>query len=285
MTAIDCDEAGLLMCPEIDGELEVANSVSLSKHLNGCSACSETFEQLTDLSRKARTYADQLVVPVDLEKNINAALKRSQSSSGGGQLLKLFSIAAVSIAAIGIIVISVQKMPTTSKTTTIATVPTTVGTATTPASTATTASPQSVDNLVAETGHAAQYKGPSSFKVIERKKPATSDAKTTKPFNFRSMSQFRVASIDTFVGPDGRQIVRTCYQLIGKNHVCVDRYEMPIGLLAIEGAAVEQINGKTAHCEKIGDQTVICMQEDGRDVVYASGASKKDLLAWLDRKA
>ena len=258
MKNIDCEEACLLMCPEIDGELEVANTVSLTKHMNTCTSCSENFELLVSVSRRVHGYADQLSVPVDLEKNVHAALNKFQSDAKTGQLLRLLSIAAVAIVALGLLTLTIFRPAPSSA--------------------------ETVESLVAETGHAANYKGQSSFKTLSSNHPKPADMKGDKPFGAKFMPQFKVAVVENLEGPQHQRITRTCFLLLGSKDVCVDRYEMPLGLLPIKIAGKEALGNRQAKFETVGSQNVICTEEAGQEVVYASAAPKDALRAWLERK-
>lgn len=254
MTNIECSEASLLMCAELDHELEVPNSASLTAHLDQCPQCRSEFDELAATKSSIDVLKNQIIVPDGIDKRILAAVDASRTVRR--PLTSRWIYVALAAVLVGLIGISLPMLNRTDN-------------------------GPSLETLVAETGHAGIFDGTASFKTLDTN---LSDFSNVRGVKSGSQTPFQIAGVDTIAGPNGSKIIRTCFHAKG-SLVCIDRYEMPKGLLSFKGAATPGLPGKKLMYAKLGAQSIFLMPEETKDVVYASGMPREQFLAWLAQNA
>jgi anti-sigma factor RsiW len=74
---VTCGEARALMHGYLDGELDVAHSLEVERHLAGCAACARAYQNLQTLSRTMAGGDLAYAAPVGLEARVRGALREA----------------------------------------------------------------------------------------------------------------------------------------------------------------------------------------------------------------
>ena len=100
-----CDDARILLHAELDGELDAARDLELTRHIEGCADCTREFEAMRALRSRLKSGEFHFAAPAGLERRIRRAVARAPNVARERRLRRILSVAApLAIAALLLIV-------------------------------------------------------------------------------------------------------------------------------------------------------------------------------------
>ncbi|MEP7298393.1 MAG: zf-HC2 domain-containing protein [Burkholderiales bacterium] len=113
---MNCDEVGVLLSPDVDGEIDGLRSHAISKHLVGCASCSSRQQAMQSLRQQLRDELPRHAAPLAFRERVRQAIDASPPNRphivrpasswgwfGGGALSGAFGVGLLWIASAGLL--------------------------------------------------------------------------------------------------------------------------------------------------------------------------------------
>jgi len=251
-----CDETKALINSAADNELSTSEAALVSEHLNRCLDCTDEWEQVLKVRSTLREIIKNNQPSSTFEKNLlftidkEIRLTRNQSVQ---HLLGKFAASFLLIVALGFGMFFYSQ---------------------------TQEARASVDvkQLVAGIGHHSDAPEDHAFIVSYMGRGAEHlSQKIGFKYKDSSLKTFTLYGADKVSVSQNKPFLRLCYS--NEEHSnCIDCYQAPHGLLTLASSENQFINGKQVRIARIGNQSIVMINQQDLDVVYASALSQEELL-------
>jgi anti-sigma factor RsiW len=101
---LNCDEARALVHAYVDGELDVARSLDLERHLAGCAQCRAIYQSQLALRDGVRAAAAYTRAPADLRKRIQSTVRQESRRDAPASQLRWAWLVSVVLLVVAVLV-------------------------------------------------------------------------------------------------------------------------------------------------------------------------------------
>jgi hypothetical protein len=255
---MDCANARVFLCPELDHELSVHDSALLQDHLHFCSKCSQEWEALFLVHQSVSALKAGIVIPDKLEDRVMEAINREDRKGNVRRLPLARVFSAATLAAIACVCLLML-------------LPSWYGR-------------DSVESLVNETAHGIESSSQKNFRRVIGFDSGEMSAATQYvglSQEIAPLAHLNVVSLDVYQGKNNGKILRACYQDRHNHSFCIDCYQANSGLLSFNGTEITTKTGRKVLVAQVGNLNVVMLSQGGVDYVYTSMLPKDLLLAMV----
>ena len=253
---MQCEEVRALINPAADSELSTSEAALVSEHLNNCLGCSNDWDKVLKIRSMVKEMVDLNPSSLTLEERLLTAIDKEEKSSRRQNFKTLFgriAVAAVMVMGIGIGIVQFSN-------------------------TSLQQANVDVSKLVAGIGHHSDAPEDPAFSV-KYMGHGTENLSDKLGFKLKlsSLGSFSLYGADIVTNEKNKPFLRLCYTNEDDTN-CIDCYQAPHGMLTFGASQEQTVNGKQVRLAKIGNQSVVMINDKDIDVVYASPISQDELL-------